>query len=93
MEDFEWCVSRSQASCASAALASAQPQAPADSKSPFTFDVASVKPTPPSERGGIIHQPPGGKSYEAVGVPLGLESGKGPVEFQPPLSIARRGLF
>lgn len=57
------------------ALQAAHPQSPANSNSPFTFDVASVKPTPAGERGGIVHQPPGGHSYEAVGV------GKGPVEF------------
>ena len=41
-----------------------------DSKEPLTFDVASVKPTAPDERGGIVHQPPGGQSYEAIGAPL-----------------------
>jgi uncharacterized protein (TIGR03435 family) len=50
--------------------ASAQQQT--DAKEPLTFDVASVKPTPPGARGGIIHQPPGGQSYEAVGAPLRL---------------------
>jgi len=46
--------------------------APADSKSPFAFDVASIKPSPPRGRGGIIHQPPGGKSYEVAGAPLSM---------------------
>jgi uncharacterized protein (TIGR03435 family) len=41
-----------------------------DAKEALTFDVASVKPTPPEERGGIVHQPPGGQSYEAIGAPL-----------------------
>jgi uncharacterized protein (TIGR03435 family) len=41
-----------------------------DSKPPLSFDVSSVKPTPPDERGGIVHQPPGGQSYEAIGAPL-----------------------
>jgi uncharacterized protein (TIGR03435 family) len=55
-----------------AALATAQSQPPADSRSPFAFEVASIKPTPPGERGGIVHQPPGGKSYEAIGATLGV---------------------
>ena len=29
-----------------------------------------MKPTPPDERRGIVHQPPGGQSYEAIGAPL-----------------------
>jgi uncharacterized protein (TIGR03435 family) len=37
---------------------------------PLLFDVASIKATPPDERGGIVHQPPGGQSYEAIGAPL-----------------------
>jgi uncharacterized protein (TIGR03435 family) len=37
---------------------------------PFTFDVASIKPTPPDQRGGIVHQLPGGQVYEIVGAPL-----------------------
>jgi uncharacterized protein (TIGR03435 family) len=41
-----------------------------DVKEPLTFDVASVKPTPADERRGIVHQPPGGQSYEAIGAPL-----------------------
>ena len=47
-------------------------QQQSDAKEPLTFDVASVKPTPPDERGGIVHQPPGGQSYEAIGAPLRL---------------------
>jgi uncharacterized protein (TIGR03435 family) len=41
-----------------------------DAKEPLVFDVASVKPTPPGEGGGLVHQPPGGQSYEALGAPL-----------------------
>lgn len=41
-----------------------------DAKEPLTFDVASIKATDPGERGGIVHQPPGGQSYEAIGAPL-----------------------
>jgi uncharacterized protein (TIGR03435 family) len=41
-----------------------------EAKDPLTFDVASVKPTPADERGGIVHQPPGGQSYEAIGASL-----------------------
>ncbi|HWC99257.1 MAG TPA: TIGR03435 family protein [Candidatus Sulfopaludibacter sp.] len=41
-------------------------------KEPLVFDVASVKPTPPDERRGIVHQPPGGQSYEVIGAPLRL---------------------
>ena len=47
---------------------SAQQQA--NGKEPLVFDIASVKPTPPDERRGIVHQLPGGQSYEAVGAPL-----------------------
>ncbi len=39
-------------------------------KPPLTFDVASIKPTPPEEQRGIVHQLPGGQSYEALGAPL-----------------------
>jgi uncharacterized protein (TIGR03435 family) len=45
-------------------------QAQADAKAPLTFEVAAVKPTPADERRGIVHQPPGGQSYEAIGAPL-----------------------
>jgi uncharacterized protein (TIGR03435 family) len=37
---------------------------------PLVFEVASVKPTPPGEGRGIVHQLPGGQSYEAIGAPL-----------------------
>jgi uncharacterized protein (TIGR03435 family) len=47
---------------------SAQPQT--EAKEPLTFDVASVKPTPPDVQGGIVHQLPGGQSYEAIGASL-----------------------
>jgi uncharacterized protein (TIGR03435 family) len=39
-------------------------------KEPLVFEVASIKPTASDERGGIVHQPPGGQSYEAIGAPL-----------------------
>jgi uncharacterized protein (TIGR03435 family) len=39
---------------------------------PLTFDVAAVKPTPPDEQRGIIHQLPGNQQYEVVGAPLRL---------------------
>lgn len=55
-----------------AALANAQSQPPTDSKLPLMFDVASVRPTPPDERRGIAHQPPGGQSYEIIGAPLSM---------------------
>lgn len=45
-------------------------QQPAEAKPPLTFELASVKPTPPDERRGIVHQPPGNQSYEAIGAPL-----------------------
>jgi len=41
-----------------------------DGQAPLTFEVAAVKATPPDERRGIVHQPPGGQSYEALGAPL-----------------------
>ena len=41
-----------------------------EKKEPLVFEVASVKPTPPDERRGIVHQLPGGQSYEAIGAPL-----------------------
>jgi uncharacterized protein (TIGR03435 family) len=54
-----------------AALAfSVRAQQPAGGKEPLVFEVASVKPTPPDERRGIVHQLPGGQSYEAIGAPL-----------------------
>jgi len=49
---------------------SAQQPADGNGKEPMTFDVASIKPTPPDTRGGIVHQPPGGQSYEAIGASL-----------------------
>ena len=54
--------------CGSALLVEAQQSA--ESKPPLTFEVASIKPTPPEEQRGIVHQPPGGQSYEAIGAPL-----------------------
>jgi uncharacterized protein (TIGR03435 family) len=45
-------------------------QQPATDKAPLVFEVASVKPTPPDERRGIVHQLPGNQSYEAIGMPL-----------------------
>jgi uncharacterized protein (TIGR03435 family) len=45
-------------------------QQSAESKPPLTFEAASIKPTPPEERRGIVHQPPGGQSYEAIGASL-----------------------
>jgi hypothetical protein len=45
-------------------------QQSAESKPPLTFEAASIKPTPPEERRGIVRQPPGGQSYEAVGASL-----------------------
>ncbi len=53
-----------------AARVRAHAQAQSDAKPPLTFDVASVKPTPPEERRGLVHQPPGGQSYEVLGAPL-----------------------
>jgi uncharacterized protein (TIGR03435 family) len=47
-----------------------QAQQSTENKPPLTFDVASIKPTPPDERRGIVHQPPGGQSYEAIGATL-----------------------
>jgi len=41
-----------------------------ESKPPLTFEAASIKPTPPEERRGIVRQPPGGQSYEAIGASL-----------------------
>lgn len=41
-------------------------------KEPFTFAVASIKPTPPDERRGIVHQLPGNQVYEVIGAPLSL---------------------
>jgi len=39
-------------------------------KEPLVFEIASIKPTPPDERRGIVHQMPGGQSYEAIGASL-----------------------
>ena len=62
---------RSQFSIMMAALAlglAAQQQS--DHKEPLVLDLASVKATPPEERRGIVHQPPGNQSYEVIGMPL-----------------------
>jgi len=55
-----------------AALAAAQQSdsKPPDPKPPLTFDVAAIKATPPDERRGIVHQLPGGQTYEAIGASL-----------------------
>lgn len=45
-------------------------QQSADSKPALIFDVASITPTAPDERRTIVHQPPGGQTYEVIGVPL-----------------------
>jgi len=42
----------------------------AEREPPLAFEVASIKPTPPEEQRGIVHQPPGGQSYEAIGASL-----------------------
>jgi uncharacterized protein (TIGR03435 family) len=39
---------------------------------PLTFDVASVKATPPGATGGVIRQQPGNQTYHAENVPLRL---------------------
>jgi uncharacterized protein (TIGR03435 family) len=48
----------------------AQPQT--EDKDPLTFEVASVKPSAPGGRGGLIRQMPGGQRYHAEGAPLRL---------------------
>jgi uncharacterized protein (TIGR03435 family) len=76
MRGYVWHpVARTLALSVAAALAAglmvcvrAQPAA-AD-KAPLVFEVASVKPTPADERGGIVHQLPGNQVYEAIGAPL-----------------------
>jgi uncharacterized protein (TIGR03435 family) len=50
----------------------ARSQQRSDAAEPLTFDVASVRPTDPGVLGGIVHQPPGGQRYEAIGAPLRL---------------------
>jgi uncharacterized protein (TIGR03435 family) len=54
----------------STGLSLAQPQT--DAKDPLTFDVASIKPTPPGTQGGVVHQLPGNQTYEIVNAPLRL---------------------
>ena len=54
---------------AGAALA-LRAQEPAAAKEPLVFEVASIKPTGPDERRGIVHQLPGNQQYEAIGAPL-----------------------
>jgi uncharacterized protein (TIGR03435 family) len=53
-----------------AGLSPATARQQTDAKEPLVFDVAAVKPTPPDQRGGIVHQLPGGQSYEAIGASL-----------------------
>ena len=45
-------------------------QSQTEEKDPLTFDVASVKPSAPGGRGGIIRQMPGGLTYHGEGVQL-----------------------
>jgi uncharacterized protein (TIGR03435 family) len=47
-------------------------QSQSDPKDPLTFDVASVKPSAPDARGGMIRQQPGNQTYHAENVPLRL---------------------
>jgi uncharacterized protein (TIGR03435 family) len=42
----------------------------ATEKPPLVFEVASVKPTPPDERNGIVHPMAANQGYEVIGVPL-----------------------
>ena len=55
---------------AGAFVLKAQEQAAA--KEPLVFEIASIKPTAPEERRGIVHQLPGNQQYEAIGAPLSL---------------------
>ncbi len=47
-------------------------QSQIEPQDPLTFEVASVKPTPPGATGGIIRQQPGNQTYHAENVPLRL---------------------
>ncbi len=47
-------------------------QSQSEEKDPLVFDVASVKPSAPGGRGGLIRQMPGGQTYHAEGAPLRL---------------------
>jgi uncharacterized protein (TIGR03435 family) len=42
----------------------------ATEKAPLVFEVASVKPTPPDERRGIVHPMTANQGYEVIGAPL-----------------------
>jgi uncharacterized protein (TIGR03435 family) len=43
-----------------------------EAQDPLTFEVASVKATPPGTTGGVIRQQPGNQTYHAENVPLRL---------------------
>lgn len=45
-------------------------QAVTEKKPPLVFEVASVKPTPPDERRGIVHPMAANQGYEVIGAPL-----------------------
>ena len=47
-------------------------QSKTEPQDPLTFEVASVKATPPGATGGIIRQQPGNQTYHAENVPLRL---------------------
>lgn len=57
--------------CAAVTLCLYAQQKP-DQKDPLTFEVASVKPSAPGGRGGLIRPMPGNTTYHAEGVPLRL---------------------
>lgn len=59
----------SGAMAAAGLIAAVHAQEP-PAKEPLRFEIASIKPTPPDERRGIVHQMPGGQSYECIGAPL-----------------------
>ena len=47
-------------------------QSQTEEKDPLTFEVASVKPSAPGGRGGIIRQMPGSQTYHGENMPLGV---------------------
>jgi len=60
------------AALAAAFSIAARAQTPSEAGVPLAFEVASVKPSAPGARGGIIRPMPGNQTYVAANVPLRL---------------------
>jgi hypothetical protein len=66
-------------------------EAAARPKEPLVFEVESIRPTLSDERGGIVPQPSGGQSYEAIGG-VAADNYDGGVYGDGPPDFGRAGL-